>query len=111
MKNPETIGTQRFQGFSFGAPSGIRTPDTLLKRQVLCLLSYWGVLFGGSLGWDGGTRTHYIGVKVRCVTITLHPKISTLKRPAQPASLKYGVGYGARTHDTRNHNPVLCQLS
>ena len=26
-------------------------------------------------GWDGGTRTHYIGVKVRCVTITLHPKI------------------------------------
>ena len=29
--------------FSFGAPAGIRTPDTLLKRQVLCLLSYWGV--------------------------------------------------------------------
>ena len=27
----------------FGAPAGIRTPDTLLKRQVLCLLSYWGV--------------------------------------------------------------------
>ena len=26
--------------------------------------------------WDGGTRTHYIGVKVRCVTITLHPKIT-----------------------------------
>ena len=24
------------------APAGIRTPDTLLKRQVLCLLSYWG---------------------------------------------------------------------
>ncbi len=22
-----------------------------------------------------------------------------------------GVGYGARTHDTRNHNPVLYQLS
>ena len=29
--------------FSFGAPAGIRTPDTLLKRQVLCLLSYWGI--------------------------------------------------------------------
>ena len=42
-----------------GAPAGIRTPDTLLKRQVLCLLSYWG-----RLGWDGGTRTHYIRVKV-----------------------------------------------
>ena len=42
-----------------GAPAGIRTPDTLLKRQVLCLLSYWGVC-----GWDGVTRTHYIRVKV-----------------------------------------------
>ena len=29
----------------------------------------------GACGWDGGTRTHYIGVKVRCVTITLHPNI------------------------------------
>ena len=26
-----------------GAPAGIRTPDTLLKRQVLCRLSYWGI--------------------------------------------------------------------
>ena len=25
----------------FGAPAEIRTPDTLLKRQVLCRLSYW----------------------------------------------------------------------
>ena len=33
--------------FLFGAPSGTRTPDTLLKRQVLYLLSYWG----GWLGW------------------------------------------------------------
>jgi len=24
----------------FGDSAGIRTPDTLLKRQVLCLLSY-----------------------------------------------------------------------
>ena len=28
-----------------GAPAGIRTPDTLLKRQVLCLLSYWGIYY------------------------------------------------------------------
>ena len=27
--------------FLFGDPAGIRTPDTLLKRQVLCRLSYW----------------------------------------------------------------------
>ena len=31
------------EGIFFGAPAGIRTPDTLLKRQVLCLLSYWGI--------------------------------------------------------------------
>ena len=30
-------------GLFFGAPAGTRTPDTLLKRQVLYLLSYWGV--------------------------------------------------------------------
>ena len=34
------------QAFSHGAPAGIRTPDTLLKRQVLCLLSYWGEWLG-----------------------------------------------------------------
>ena len=26
-------------GFEIGEPSGIRTPDTLLKRQMLCRLS------------------------------------------------------------------------
>ena len=31
----------------FGAPAGIRTPDTLLKRQVLCRLSYWLILQTG----------------------------------------------------------------
>ena len=39
----------------FGAPAGIRTPDTLLKRQVLCLLSYWGVSINFS-----GTETQSI---------------------------------------------------
>ena len=48
--------------WSFGDPPEIRTPDTLLKRQVLCLLSYWGMSL--IFGWDGGTRTHYIRVKV-----------------------------------------------
>ena len=27
----------------FGAPAEIRTPDTLIKSQVLCLLSYRGI--------------------------------------------------------------------
>ena len=69
MKNLTFVYQDKCEVFH-GAPAGIRTPDTLLKRQVLCLLSYWGVS-----GWDGGTRTHYIGVKVRCVTITLHPNL------------------------------------
>ena len=34
-----------------------------------------------------------------------------LSDPADAAAEKSGVGYGARTHDTRNHNPVLYQLS
>ena len=46
-------------------------------------------------GWDGGTRTHYIGVKVRCVTITLHPKMSEEKRPAPPASSLWGGIWGS----------------
>ena len=63
---------------NFGAPAGIRTLDTRLKRAVLYLLSYWGIY-----GWDGGTRTHYIGVKVRCVTITLHPNIMAIRTQNQ----------------------------
>ena len=37
----------------FGAPAGIRTPDTLLKRQVLCRLSYWGKSIIKLKGWQG----------------------------------------------------------
>ena len=63
-------------------------------------------------GWDGRTRTYNIRVKVWCVTVTLHPTIEALRKEAGfPASRSRGVGDGARTHDTRNHNPVLCQLS
>jgi hypothetical protein len=36
--NPAITMTARFP--LFGDSAGIRTPDTLLKRQVLCLLSY-----------------------------------------------------------------------
>lgn len=36
--NPSPTGT-RFGFVLCGEPSGIRTPDTLLKRQVLCRLS------------------------------------------------------------------------
>ena len=38
----ETSSRPGWGGCLFGAPAGTRTPDTLLKRQVLYLLSYWG---------------------------------------------------------------------
>ena len=53
-----------------GAPAGIRTPDTLLKRQVLCLLSYWGICMAGMAGLEptisesksGVLPLHYIPI-------------------------------------------------
>ena len=47
---------------SFGDPAGIRTPDPLLKRQLLCRLSY-RIKYSkmpsgdGAVGWDGWIRT------------------------------------------------------
>ena len=41
IKYKEIPQSLRLRDFH-GAPAGIRTPDTLLKRQVLYLLSYWG---------------------------------------------------------------------
>ncbi len=44
--------------------------------------------------------------------LPLHYIPKFLWKEAGTAGLFFcGVGYGARTHDTRNHNPVLCQLS
>ncbi len=37
-------------------------------------------------------------------------KLEEPERTLRP-SASYGVGNGTRTHDTRNHNPVLYQLS
>ena len=47
--------TRQKAGLFFGAPAGTRTPDTLLKRQVLYLLSYWGIT-----EWK---RSHQIGAQ------------------------------------------------
>ena len=107
-KKRRALKTQCFQGF--GDPAGIRTPDTLLKRQVLCLLSYWIIL---NLAGMAGIEPANAGVKVPCLTPWLHPIIKNGRSDFAPtlSPQKSGVGYGARTHDTRNHNPVLCQLS
>ena len=52
-----------------GAPAEIRTPDTLLKRQVLCLLSYWGVLNAIWLGWRDSNPL-YQSQSLRCYHYT-----------------------------------------
>ena len=92
--------------FFFGAPAGIRTPDTLLKRQVLCLLSYWGRL-AGMAGLEPTISEsksevlplHYIPPSI---IYSIAHRDRAFVRP-----LYYGVGKGTRTLDTRNHNPVL----
>ena len=92
----------------FGDPAGIRTPDTLLKRQVLCLLSYWIMKLAGLAGF-GPANTR---VKVWCLTAWRQPSV---RRPTamskgcagpdlpDPASLN-GVDNGIRTHGLQSHN-------
>ena len=114
---------------SYGDPAEIRTPDTLLKRQVLCRLSYWVMKsikrktglppqlpdqktqkkVAGMAGLEPASE----GVKVPCLTTWLHPYIARDEKSEgpepqlRPLRLCYGVGKGTRTLDTRNHNPVL----
>lgn len=42
------------QSFSCGAPTGTRTPNPLIKSQLLCQLSYWRAKGDISTGraWD-----------------------------------------------------------
>ena len=56
-----------------GAPAEIRTPDTLLKRQVLCLLSYWGIL--NWLGWRDSNPL-YQSQSLRCYHYTTSHHLS-----------------------------------
>ncbi len=82
----------------FGAPAGIRTPDTLPQRQVLCRLSHWGVscFEGGSIrngeavAGAAGLEPANGGVKVRCVTASPRPYVVarlTVSRPRKAGTL------------------------
>ena len=107
--NIEKAGT-RFRETCFsGAPAGIRTLDTRLKRAVLYLLSYWGI-FIFEYSWDGGTRTHYIGVKVRCVTITLHPKICYKSRSDMP-TFNFYMGWDMGLEPTTPGTTIRCSAN
>ena len=98
--------------FFFGAPAGTRTPDTLLKRQVLYLLSYWGMFRKTSsqietpqsgfdldmtlwLGWRDSNPLYRSQSPV-CYHYTTSQSISK-PRPARPASarLQWGGIWGS----------------
>ena len=52
------------------------------------------------------------GVKVPCLTTWRRPNMVREKGSGLPDPLLLsGVGDGTRTHNARNHNPVLCQLN
>ena len=92
VKSEEVKIPNAFAFGIFGDPAEIRTPDTLLKRQVLCRLSYWVMKsikrktglppqlpdqktqkkVAGMAGLEPASE----GVKVPCLTTWLHPCIS-----------------------------------
>ena len=46
LKNPASLENTRFTGFSLPERAGIRTPDNLIKSQVLYRLSYTPICLG-----------------------------------------------------------------
>ena len=71
----------------FGDPAGIRTPDPLLKRQLLCLLSYRIISYiempsgnkwlAGTAGFEPAGE----GVKVPCLTTWRRPNVERNRGP------------------------------
>ena len=57
VKSEEVKIPNAFAFGIFGDPAEIRTPDTLLKRQVLCRLSYWVIFYSNmqrhEKSWQG----------------------------------------------------------
>ena len=75
-----------------GDPAEIRTPDTLLKRQVLCRLSYWVIFkMAGMAGLEPASE----GVKVPCLTTWLHPYLAREKwRGPEPKLRPFRLVWG-----------------
>ena len=95
--------------FRFGKEEGVRicaafaAPSETAEAKPSELPLTW-------LGWRDSNPLYRSQSPV-CYHYTTS-QCSYKPRPAPPASARFsGVGYGARTHDTRNHNPVLYQLS
>ena len=68
-----------------GDPAGIRTPDPLLKRQLLCRLSY-RIIYANGIGQrskmagTAGFEPAGEGVKVPCLTTWRHPCVEKRKQ-------------------------------
>ena len=68
-----------------GDPAGIRTPDPLLKRQLLCQLSYRIASLKNARGREelagtAGLEPADEGVKVPCLTTWLRPYVESGNR-------------------------------
>ena len=96
-----------------GDPTGIRTPDPLLKRQLLCRLSYRIMRNMGKMNWQGRLDSNQRMRESKSLALPLGyaPKWKKRGNRGYPGPLMSGVGDGTRTHNTWNHNPVLCQLN
>ena len=73
---------------SNGDPAGIRTPDPLLKRQLLCRLSYRVMVFyeaplsgADYLAGTAGLEPADEGVKVPCLTTWRRPTVERKRGP------------------------------
>ena len=113
-KSPETVDATGFSpvasipfGF-YGDPAGIRTPDTLLKRQVLCLLSYWVILKWCAdcgrarwLGWQD-SNLQYQSQSLVCYRYTTshHRLVQRGRHCRPPAFLGWEMGLEPTTPGT-----------
>ena len=83
---------------SAGVPGEIRTPDPLIRSQVLYpaeLRAHPNSKIAGiTVAGEEGIEPSNDGVKVRCLTAWRLP------------NGKYGVSNGDRTHECRSHRPV-----
>ena len=87
---------------------GIRTPDTLLKRQVLCLLSYWVILNWCAdcgrarwLGWQD-SNLQYQSQSLVCYRYTTshHRLVQRGRHCRPPAFLGWEMGLEPTTPGT-----------
>ena len=89
--------------FCSGDPAGIRTPDTLLKRQVLCRLSYWVI-------WDFD-RDGCIRISAEKPRQLQHATGILLSAAFRIQNIKFGRDGWIRTSECRRQRPMPYRLA